>query len=996
MSVPRSRLSQASSSDAVLVELFEEIATQLQAGNAVDLEAYVQEHPEQAEELRRLLPTIHVLAELGRSAAKGDPSVASVAGPAELERSPLGDFRIVQEIGRGGMGVVYEAEQISLGRRVALKILPFAAALDAKQLQRFKNEAQAAAQLQHTNIVPVHYVGCERGVHFYAMQYIDGQPLSQMIHELRGLTGCAAAGDSHAQGVCEHESPAAGRLARSAINARTGPRLAGTTLASTGDPAFFRTVAHLGVQAAEALEHAHGQGIIHRDIKPANLLVDGEGRLWIADFGLAHCQSQPGLSMTGDVLGTLRYMSPEQALAKRVLIDQRTDIYSLGITLYELLTLEPAFRSRDREELLREITSEEPRPPRRLNKQIPGELEIIVLKAVEKNPAERYASAQEVADDLRRFLEDKPIRAKHPTLQQKAVKWCRRHKSAMRSAAAVLILAVVGLAASTWLIWLEKEQTKTALTEAKANAERAQQNLDRAYRILDEIYVDTVEKRLPGGKELTAADRQFLANALAFYQEFAEQNSDDPQVRLQMAKAYRRVAGIHEQLGQAERAAAAYQQALTVSKKLDVDFPNDPDYRQNLARSYHALGGVSPFFNRSVTRSELEPALAEALRIQEQLVQEFPANLDYQDDLGATYHRLGYLHLFGYRLRAEAEGLVRKGVAIRQELVKARPSAFLYRRELLESLGNLGFLLTVTGRYDRAEEVVRQQMAAAQQMINYFPAEPFARMAYPSASSALANLREVTGRWPEAVAAHRQALRNGKQVVAAFPNMVAYLPVLARQSISLGDALRKIDAQDDALAAYAEAITTCQEAVRRQPKCAEAYVYWGIALARRDTGKQAVAVWEQGVQQGADMTAVVDSVYAFLFRSLDPQIQDPEPAVLLAQKAVALVPKSGLWWITLGAVSYRAGQWNEAVDTLKHALTLRSGDDRPLRSGDDSVAGFFLAMAHWHLSQGEKARRWYDQAVQGMDQNKPYDQELHRLRAEAATLLGIQEEPAHK
>src|SRR5262249_23357129 len=183
---------------------------------------------------------------------------------------------------------------------------------------------------------------------------------------------------------------------------------------STNSPAFFRIIAQLGVQAAEALEHAHGLGVIHRDIKPANLLLEGGGHLWVADFGLARFQTEGSLTQTGEVVGTLRYMSPEQALGRHALVDQRTDVYSLGATLYELRTWHAVHAGRDREKLLRQIEREEPRPPRQRNPAVPADLETVVLKALAKEPAERYATAQALADDLRRFLEDRPILARRP------------------------------------------------------------------------------------------------------------------------------------------------------------------------------------------------------------------------------------------------------------------------------------------------------------------------------------------------------------------------------------------------------------------------------------------------------------------------------------------------------------------------------------------------------------------------------------------------------
>jgi WD40 repeat protein/serine/threonine protein kinase len=462
----------------------------LEAGERPDRAAFLARHADVAEELADCLEGLEFVHRVGPhlSHPRVVPAEAGPSAPSELQpEQPLGDYCIVREVGRGGMGVVYEAVQLSLGRRVALKVLPFAAALDARQLQRFKNEAQAAAHLHHQNIVPVYGVGCERGVHYYAMQFIDGQTLAAVIVGLRAAARAQleTAVDPERTGPCAPTPEGANAPAPEAL---TPPVAVLSTQRSITDPAFLRTVAHLGVQAAEALEHAHQLGVIHRDIKPANLLVEnnsplaplergvggGGARLWITDFGLAHCQSQVGLTMTGDLLGTLRYMSPEQALAQRVVIDHRTDVYSLGVTLYELLALEPAFEGNDRQELLRQIAFEEPKPPRRLNKAVPADLETIVLKAMEKDPAARYATAREMADDLQRFLSDQSILAKRPTLLQRLKKWSRRHWAVLApllTMAGVAVFALLGGA-----LWFNAE-----LRVQRDDALRAKEKARAAY-----------------------------------------------------------------------------------------------------------------------------------------------------------------------------------------------------------------------------------------------------------------------------------------------------------------------------------------------------------------------------------------------------------------------------------------------------------------------------------------------------------------------------------
>jgi WD40 repeat protein/serine/threonine protein kinase/tetratricopeptide (TPR) repeat protein len=545
-------MNETSSGPNLLNDLAHEFADRYRRGERPALTEYTEKYPELAAEIRELFPALAMMEQFAsRVSNQTGPYAQSATADGTVPRQ-LGEYRILREVARGGMGIVYEAVQESLGRHVALKVLPFQSLARGHDLERFQREARAAANLHHTNIVPVFGVGVHEGIHYYAMQFIQGQSLDSVLGELRRLrrsqgnaqvpveeAGSAAQEDRRADlsvslagGLLSGRLGSHSPLAAKGLGApsplggedprgtdwqsvlqpslphmakdpeapsplvgegRGGGRksAAGTSsselavgalstildsraeVPSQTETEYFRSIARVGVQVAEALAYAHGQGVLHRDIKPSNLLLDTQGTVWVTDFGLAKAADSDDLTHTGDIVGTLRYMAPERFQGRA---DARSDVYGLGVTLYELVTFQPAFQDLDRARLIQRVVQEEPARPRKLNRAVPRDLETVVLKAMAKEPERRYSTASALAEDLRRLLADRPIRARRSAVPERLWLWCRRNPAVAILLGLVALVLLAGTVVSSYFAVQATERAK----EADANAKTAEHNAEIA------------------------------------------------------------------------------------------------------------------------------------------------------------------------------------------------------------------------------------------------------------------------------------------------------------------------------------------------------------------------------------------------------------------------------------------------------------------------------------------------------------------------------------
>ena len=649
--------------------LAEEFAERCRKGESPSIGDYEARYPELAEKIRKYLPTVALMEQLkrGESRVHGEESARSMP-----ER--LGEFRVLRELGRGGMGVVYEAVQESLGRHVALKVIHHVH-LTPKRLERFQREARAVAQLHHTNIVPIFGVGEHAGLPYYVMQFINGSGLDFMLKRWR--RGGAPSGEDR-----------------------------------------WRSAARIGAQAAFALQYAHDQGILHRDIKPANLLIDEHLTVWITDFGLAKLTGYDDLTASGDVIGTLRYLAPE---ALRGETDARSDVYSLGMTLYELLTLTPPFGELSPSELLRHVSEGELARPRRFDPLIPRDLETIVLKATAREPIHRYPTAGALADDLRFYLEDHPIRARRATAIEQAWRWSRRNRALAALAAtavgSMFLAAVVGsIGYASTVRALGKADDNVALSlavfeelfdklapqdngpppptghtsprrpplgEAGLQQGRGQGALGPGRR------PDDAPPGPPrqGGP---VANAELLQSVLTFYERFALRNETNPRLQSEAARAYFRVGTLCERLGRAPESARAHARAIDLLERLIAKYPRVAAYRAQLVEIAIM---TDPWSADLSSLPRLEQRLRRAQALIDQLVLESPGDVEYawpqlhvHAKLGAVLQRLNRLD--------DAESYFRRAIALAGSIIERAPverRPRLDRADMREALAELQF-----------------------------------------------------------------------------------------------------------------------------------------------------------------------------------------------------------------------------------------------------------------------------------------------------------------
>ncbi len=825
-----------------LAQIVEEFTDRLNAGESPRIEQYEIDHPDLAPVLRDVLSSLQALncdasrvGQLGSSGTHAKP----------LLRDRVGDYRIVREIGQGGMAVVYEAEHEKLRRRVALKVLT-ACSLKHYQ-QRFQREARSVAKLHHTHIVPVYEYGEIGNIQYIAMQYIEGRSLDKILREQpierdRRIGGAQSSVVDSTSRLHSGDGDVASDLDRADLTDPRQSMVSSDLPISSGDSSagqiqyasprnltrkYHRGVARIIAAVAAALSYAHRQRILHRDIKPSNLILDDGGNIWVTDFGLAKTEEED-LTRTGDIVGTVRYMPPERLAGQ---CDARSDVYSLGATLYEMLTLRPVFDASDRMQLLRDIAHRDPVRPRTIDPSIPADLETIVLKALAKEPDQRYHSAHGLEKDLRRFLEDKPIEARRATAAEHFWRWCRRNPALSTAVCLLLLCFVFGFVGVYWQ-WRRAEshlteaiklrnQAEQNLAEANrqkivatSNAEeatrqyrRAEQNLAEAHNAVED-FTNIVDQYASENSEHMQLHRDVLAKALQYYEQLLGQQQPNERQDEELAKTYARVARLRMDVGSADLALADYQQACGLYQQLVSKRPLDIDLRKSMFQSQinlaYTQAGLGHYDDSAAT-------LRDTIAIMEPLVQQRSDDRQLESMLSRAYHNLGYVYTVQNR-PTESRHYLSLATEIHQRLAGDNPDLSLVKLYI-----SVAYSYLLTGDGNRALATYQQALAIAKQLSAHFPSDRGFQDYVAWCHNKIGDAHRSLLRFEEAEENYQIAVSVHEQLVRDEPAIKLYRNHLANDYANLGDCYRHLQRYTDGIEAYAKQTAQLQELLNRAP-----------------------------------------------------------------------------------------------------------------------------------------------------------------------------------
>lgn len=805
-------------------------------GETPTLEEYQDRFPHLAGRLRQQVELHRALASdsavtnppgWGTLPIQGASAAASDALPAACSR-----YRPLSLHARGGLGEVYLAEDNELPRQIALKrIRPQYAAIESCR-RRFLREAEITALLEHPGIVPVHgLVHDAHGQPHYVMRFVSGESLKAAIDRYHtvGQTG------SGSERLLE-----------------------------------FRQLLRHFVDVCNTVAYAHSKGVIHRDLKPNNVMLGAFGETLIVDWGLAKRMDQPeaadaaaapvgqpdpqatgDTTQPGQIMGTPGYMAPEQAAGRLDLLGPANDIYTLGATLYVLLAGKPPFQGSAPERLLSQLQCGEFPPPRHWKPAIPRALEAICLKAMALQPEKRYATALDLAADLEHWLADEPVAAYRDPLPARLGRWSRRHKPLVAGAAALLLTAVVALIISTVQIRQQQVQAQQAKEAAEQQRDRAERNLGLARRAVDDTITKVAEEPLLKQANFHDLRKKLLALALPYYQEFVQQQSDDPELEAERGRAYFGLALVRAEMGEREEAVADYRGATAIFARLEATFPDQPVYRRELAWSRNNLALLLGDLGR---HDEAEREYRAALSLQKELSEQFPDVPSYRQHLAHIHSSLGLLLAGLVRRRDEAEKGYRAALALQEKLAEQFPDVAAYRLELARSHDNLGNLLAGLGRSEEAKTEYQAALPLQQKLAEQFPDVPDYRRELAASHNNLGVLLSTLNRPDEADKEYRAALTHREKLAEQFPAVPAYRQELANSHNSLGNALAGLGRHGEAEKEYRAALTHWEKLAERFPTIAAyavdlggGYVNFGTLLGRRCQPEAALPWFDKAI-----------------------------------------------------------------------------------------------------------------------------------------------------